>query len=242
MMKLHGFHITRNRKEIEDVRISFEESDGNMIFRISDFERKYEDVLKMCFYQQDGASYIKRFPIQTKYLEKIMAHYSKNAQHMFDQLGYFKPIPWERALFEFVKQLDGTDIDWWLTGSCAACIRGIPFQPHDVDIMIAAKDVDALSDLFSDYLIEPIIDTKGWLTKDFGVLFLHARIDIASDPHESLDQPEPVDCGPYAREHVEECQWHGYTIKVPPIQLQLNVNRRRGRTERVKLIEEYLNK
>ncbi|MTI79475.1 MAG: hypothetical protein FH758_01130 [Firmicutes bacterium] len=159
---------------------------------------------------------------------------------MFSQLGYFSPVPWEEALYEFVKKVNGKGIGWWLTGSCAACIRGIKLNPHDVDIMINSKDVDRINDVFDGYIIEPIVDTNGWLTKDFGVIFLHARIDIASDPLACLDDPEPVDCGPYARANLEEITWRGYVIKVPPLELQLNVNRRRGRLDRVKLIEEYI--
>lgn len=64
---------------------------------------------------------------------------------MFDQLGYFAPIPWDAALYEFVSKLEGADIDWWLTGSSAVCIRGIALNPHDVDVMVASADVPALA-------------------------------------------------------------------------------------------------
>ncbi|PTN36930.1 hypothetical protein C6366_08590 [Desulfonatronum sp. SC1] len=160
---------------------------------------------------------------------------------MFDQLGYFKPIPWDIALFDFAKELENKDINWWLTGSCAVCVRGIPLNPHDVDIMIDSSDVYKISDMFSDYLIEPIVDTNGWLTKDFGVIFRHARIDIASDPQDILDNPEPIDCGPSALANLEEVNWKGLIIKVPPLHLSLNVNKRRKRIDRVTKIEQYLN-
>lgn len=224
------------------MKFSIEECDDDIIFRIYDFDSKYENVLKMCFYQFDEGSYIKRFPKETRYIDKIKTHFVHNAQAMFDQLGYFKPIPWEKALLEFIEKVEDTEIDWWLTGSCATCIRGIPFAPHDIDIMVDSKDVDRISALFSDYLIEPIIDTKGWVTKDFGVLFFHVRIDIASDPQESLDDPEPADCGPYAKRNLEELVWNGHKIRVPPLELQLNVNRRRERFDRVALIEDYMSK
>jgi len=84
------------------------------------------------------------------------------------------------------------------------------------------------------------VDTNGWVTRDFGVLFWHARIDLASDPVAELDNPEPIDCGPYAREHLETIRWRGLDIKVPPIELTLAANKRRKRFERVKLIEEFL--
>lgn len=170
-----------------------------------------------------------------------MKCYSDHAQEMFDQLGYFVPVPWEEGLFEFAKELEEKSIHWWLTGSCAVCIRGISLQPHDVDIMVDSSDVDEISDIFSDYLIEPIVDTNGWLTKDFGVIFRHARIDIASDPQAILDDPDPIDCGPFAKANLEELNWKGLTIRVPPLQLSLNINKNRGRSDRVEKITEYLN-
>jgi hypothetical protein len=222
------------------MQITFEACGEQIIFRVAKFEPQYVPVLQMCFYQADGDSYIKYFAKQIPNLDKIMAYYARHAEAMFSQLGYFTAIPWEDALYAFVTRIAETNIDWWLTGSCAACIRGIPLQPHDVDIMVAAQDIPVINELFADYVIEPIIDTQGWVTKDFGVLFWYARIDIASDPQVILDQPEPADCGPYAKQHLETCIWRGTAIRVPPLQLQLNVNRRRGRTKRAQLIEEFL--
>lgn len=106
--------------------------------------------------------------------------------------------------------------------------------------MIDSRCVTAVTDRFADVLIEPIVDTGGWLTKDFGVLFWHARIDIASDPAAVLDNPEPADCGPYARQHLEEVQWQGRTFLVPPLELQEAVNQRRGRLDRAALIRARL--
>jgi hypothetical protein len=74
------------------------------------------------------------------------------------------------------------------------------------------------------------------------VLFLHARIDIATDPNPCLDDTTPVDCGIYARNHLKEVIWRGYKIKVPPVELLINANKLRGRVKRVKMLEEYLTK
>jgi hypothetical protein len=56
----------------------------------------------------------------------------------------------------------------------------------------------------------------------------------------NLDNPEPIDCGPYAKNNLETMNWEGYTIKVPPLELQLNVIKLRGRIDRVKKTEEYI--
>lgn len=220
--------------------ILFEEYGNYVIYRIVNFDLKYEPVFKMCFYDKDEQSYFKNFDKTIENLEIIKRNFKREAFEMFNQLGHFKEAPWEDALIEFIKRVDKTDIRWWLTGSCAACIRGISFKPHDIDIMVDAKDIKQIRQLFLDWTVEPIIDTNGWLTKDFGVLFNHARIDIASDPCDRLDQPEPVDCGPYAKNHLEEVLFKGYNVKVPPVELQINANKRRNRIERVKLLEEYL--
>ncbi|HQO22113.1 MAG TPA: hypothetical protein PLM72_03430 [Spirochaetota bacterium] len=222
------------------MKISFDEIADNIIYRISDYDAKYEDLLELCFYQNDNNTYIKTYPSDSKYIEKMTKRYAECAQTMFDQLGYFSIVPWQNGLKKFCKIIKDHDIDWWLTGSCAACIRGIELNPHDIDIMINSKHCAQLTELFQDYLIEPITDTKGWLTKDFGVIFMDVRIDIASDPSPVLDDPEPVDCGPFAMNHLETVNWNGFEIKVPPVELQLNVNKRRNRTDRVKIIEEYI--
>ena len=98
------------------MRVSFEESDEKVTFRISEFHPKYERILQMCFYENDGKGYIKIYPKNVKYLDKIQKRYFDNANLMFDQLGYFVPVPWEKALTEFCQITQGTDINWWLTG------------------------------------------------------------------------------------------------------------------------------
>ena len=222
------------------MNIEFLKSEDTVTFRVCNFNDSIDAALQMCFYEKVDDAYIKHFPASTPYLDKIMAHYEKYAEEMFLQLVYQRPIPWEQGLLEFVKRVSNSDVDWWLTGSCAACIRGISMSPHDVDIMVDSRSVDLIKELFRDNIIEPIIDTNGWITKDFGVLFMHCRIDIASDPQGSLDEPEPVDCGPYAKSMLESIDWNGYEVRIPPIKLQLNANKRRQRIERVKLIEEYI--
>ena len=223
------------------MKLSSFDYEGKIRFTISEFDKKYDDILKMCFYHEEKGVYYKEFSRDYPYLEQVRKNFRKNGKKMFDQLGYFAKVPWEKALLSFCRIIEGHNIDWWLTGSCATCLREIDFQPHDIDIMIHSKDVGKISDIFSTYLIEPIIDTNGWVTKDFGVIFLYARIDIASDPVKSLDDPIPIDCGPTAKNNLEIINWKGYTIKIPPILYQLNANRLRGREERVKMIETYLN-
>ena len=222
------------------MKIDFLTTEDTVTFQVTDYSSSIEDALRLCYYEKAGDAYVKRFPVDTPYLDKIKAHYALYAEEMFLQIVYLRPIPWEQGLLTFADRVAGTGVDWWLTGSCAACVRGIPLKPHDVDIMVDARNIGLLRELFQDDTIEPIVDSSGWVTKDFGVLFLGCRVDIASDPQPILDQPEPVDCGPYAKTVLETVSWRGHQLRIPPIELQLNANRRRQRVERVRLIEEYM--
>jgi hypothetical protein len=222
------------------MKISFEERGSEVVFRLDNVDEKYYQVLKDCYYQQAGKSYFKKFPKDSKDLLIIQHNFSLYADKIFGQAGHFLPVPWEKALSEFIERLNESEINWWLAGSCAACIRGIPIKPHDVDIMIDSKDVEKIYSRFLDCIVEPIIDTRGWVTKGFGVIFLHARIDIASDPQPAADIPTPSDFGPYAKQHLKTVTWKGVQIKVPPLYLYLNTNKQRGRFDRVNLIEKYL--
>ncbi len=212
----------------------------SVVFRVSEFDPKYVPVLEACAFARQGDAFTKSYPASAPNIDRIVVRFRGHAEEMFDQMGYFAPVPWERALSEFADRVEGTGADWWLTGSCAVCVRGIPLNPHDVDIMIASADVPLFNEIFADDLIEPLIPCSGWVAKDFGVIFRHARIDIASDPQAFVDTPEPVDFGPYAGEHLEEVRWQGLTLKVPPLALSLNVNKKRGRTERAETIAHYL--
>lgn len=222
------------------MKIITEEFGSKIRFSISNFDKKYREVLEMCFYSESKGVYYKDFSADYPYIQNVRKNFELFAEEMFNQLGYYAEIPWQNALKQFCQKVEGHEIDWWLTGSCAACLRGIALKPHDVDIMVDSKDVNRIEDIFAEDLIEPIINTGGWLTKDFGVVFLEARVDIASDPVESLDIPIPVDCGPTAKRNLETIYWEGFEIRIPPIALQLNANKIRNRMDRVKLIETYI--
>jgi len=216
------------------------EQEDKVILKISNYDTKFIPIFKSCFYQEGDGFYFKTFSSPVKHLDKIRRNFIKHGPEMFSQSGYFQPVPWEDALLSFIHRVEGKGITWWLTGSCASCIRGIPLRPHDIDIMLDSSDFPKLESLFAEEIIEPFQDTDGWVTKEFGVLFLKSRIDIATDPSPVLDNPQPVDCGPYAREHLETVEWRGHSIKVPPLELQLYVNKLRNRHDRVELIRQAM--
>lgn len=222
------------------MRVFSIEEGNDVLFVVSEFSPEYKKVLENACYSLVDGSYVKRFPKDTPNISRIRNNWENCAEEMFSQMGYFKTARWEEALLGFIDRIKGTDIQWWLTGSCATCVRGIDIQPHDVDIILDSEDIDRINQLFADCIVEPVISSKGWVAANFGVLFMGARIDLAFDPEDFVDNPDPVDFGPYAMRNLEIIDWRGQTIKVPPLELQLQVNRRRGRNDRAAAIEAYL--
>lgn len=225
------------------MNLNFINKKEKIVFEVSDYDGKYEDVLKASFYVPKEGMFIKEYSKKDIYsgnIESIRTNFLKYGKEMFDQMAYLKEAPWEEGLKEFIKKAKKQNIDWWLTGSCALNARGITVNPHDIDIMLNSKDENKIIEIFGDSMIEPLCNSEDWVVKKFAVLFLKTKIDLAFDPLDSLDKPEPSDCGPYAQNHLEEITWNREKIKVPPIELQLNINKRRGRTTRVRLIKEYM--
>ena len=215
-----------------------EEAD-DVLFIVSEFPAEFKKVFEDAYYSLEKGSYVKRFPRDTPNISRIRDNWVNFAGEMFSQMGRIRIVRWEEALLGFIERIRDSSIDWWLTGSCATCIRGIDIQPHDVDIMLHSEDIAKVNTLFLDCIVEPIRSSKGWVVANFGVLFMGARIDLAFDPEGFVDSPEPADFGPYAMKNLEVVTWKGQRIKAPPLELQRQVNRRRGRDDRVAAIEQY---
>ena len=220
--------------------IFFEENKQNFKFILKNVEKKFIPVLEKQFYIRKNHDFYKTFPKPINNINKIKDNYQKYNLDMVLQAGKFKQIKWRKALISFIEKIKDCDIEWWLTGSCALKIRGVDIKPNDVDIMLNSKDIDKINELFLDNIIWPIADTNGWIVKYFGVIFLNGQIDLAFDPQDFADDPEPVDFGPYAKKNLEIIRWNNYDIKVPPLELQLKSNKLRRRKKRVEKIQEFL--
>ena len=219
------------------MEITFVEDDSNITFVVRRFAGVYEPVLRSLFFQPQDDSYVKTFPKDLRHMEQTRRNFAAHAEEMLAQHGYLRPTPWEDALEAVSQRLREANIDWWLTGSCAAAVRGVVLCPCDVDVMLDPADHEKVADLLADWMIKPIIDTQGWVTKLFGVAFPRARVDLAFGPQPALDEPELSDSGPYAAAHLEAIRWRDYELRLPPLALQAATNKRRGRLDRAAAIE-----
>ena len=98
----------------------------------------------------------------------------------------------------------------------------------------------SLGELLRNDLIELVVPMERWVFRWFGRSFLRACLEWTGGVESRADMPEPSDFDPVAAGRLETVEWRGYALRVPPLELQLAVNLRRGRTERADLIRRAL--
>jgi hypothetical protein len=194
-------------------------------------------VLKAGFAEHDG-HWCKRFPADTPHLDHAWSNFSRLAEPMLRQSAGLDPVPWEAALAEVCQRLNTAGIDWWLAGSAALAVRGIPVTPGDLDLIVSDGDSRRVGDLLLDGLIEPVAPAN-WFCAWFGRAMLGARVEWVGGVGPTADEPETTDFGLTAAGRLETVAWRGWSIRVPPLDLQRAVSLRRGLHERVRLIDAF---
>jgi hypothetical protein len=170
-------------------------------------------------------------PSVRRYHERFAA----SIEPMVLQSARLVPIPWEEALLEFLRRVEGSDLSWWLYGSAALAVRGIEITPGDIDINVS--DADLAAEVFDDLLITPVLELEGWIAKRTCRAFYRAIIEWLSEPRTEMDDPANLhEQGPHVADQVETVEWRGYRVRVPPLSAQLATCERRGLTDRVELI------
>jgi hypothetical protein len=170
-------------------------------------------------------------PSIPRYYERFAA----SIESMVLQSARLVPIPWEEALEVFLRRVAGSKLTWWLYGSAAVAVRGIEISPGDIDISV--DEPYLAGEIFDDLLVTPVEELDGWVARYVGRAFDAAIIEWTSDPHADNDGPaRPGEFGPNVAPLIENIEWHGRQIGVPPLSVQFATCQRRGQTERIELV------
>lgn len=202
-------------------------------------ERCREAALSLGF-QGAPERMARRFPADSPHLDRIYANFARSAEMLIAQRAVLRPAPWDEALARFLGWVDGAAIDWWLVGSAALAVRGLPVTPGDIDLATDEDGAFRLGELLLDHLIEPVTTNDGWVARAFGRAFPGACLEWVGGVRGWVDAMAPTDFGPYAEQRREQIVWRGHRLAVPPLDLQLAVNEHRGRSERAAAIRAWL--
>ncbi len=132
-------------------------------------------VRKAAFAAGDGY-WFKRFPPGTPHLDRAWTNFARLILPMLRQTAGLDPVPWADALATVCHRLIPAGVDWWLTGSAALAVRGIPVTPGDLDLVVTDTDAHRVGDLLLDGLIEPVAPAD-WFCSWWGRAMLTARVE-----------------------------------------------------------------
>lgn len=180
------------------------------------------------------------YPSNTPRLDELYQQFSRAAEAMILQRAGVQPVPWKEALQALLQRMEGQNISWWLAGSCALAARGLDIAPGDLDLVTDESGSQRLAEILSDVLVGPVEDASGWISRWFGRAFLHARIEWIGGPIAAADAHGVTEFGPAAASSLETIRWRNYTLHVPPLEIQLQVNERRGMIDRVERIKQAM--
>lgn len=222
------------------MRPYFQTDGATASFVVADVEPAYHDVLRGLYYLPEGDVFSKHFPAETPELDGIFHHFERSADAMVRQAAGQDRVPWESVLEQLFELTRSHNVDWYLVGSAALAVRGLAISPGDVDLVTSEQGAEELERLLRDHRVEPLQRSEGWIWRSFGRAFLGGRLEWVGGVNEGADKPEASDYGPVALSRLEVVRWRGVEIKVPPLDLQLAVNERRGRIERAAQIRQWL--
>lgn len=213
--------------------------DDQTHFVVADVDPALHDTLRGLYYSEFEDGFAKAYPVDTPHLDRIFENFARLMPDLILQAAKLQPAPWEKSLRAFLDLIAGHEFDWWVVGSGALAVRGLPVAPGDLDLVVQGQASDRLCELLLDYMVEPVQLSPDWIWGSFGRAFLHARLEWAGDVNASAesDPAQVVDFGLTALERGDTVDWQGHAIRVPPLDLQLAVCQQRGLAERAALIQ-----
>lgn len=80
---------------------------------------------------------------------------------------------------EYLRRVEGSDVEWWLYGSAALAVRGIEIMPGDIDVNV--DDASLAGELLDDVLVTPVEELDGWVARRVGRAFCGAIVEWLLD-------------------------------------------------------------
>src|SRR5262245_16827777 len=105
------------------VTASVEERDDGVRFVIAAEDPRCRDALPQMGYLAAGVGFATRwFPRDAA---RYFPRFAASIEPMLLQKLRLAPVPWEDALEEWLRRVEGSGLEWWLYGSGALAVRGL---------------------------------------------------------------------------------------------------------------------
>ena len=153
----------------------------------------------------------------------------------------------ESKLLEALKiiytKLSETDIVWVIGGSLALEFVGLDVKPRDIDLFTDEEGAYEIEKLFAEFLVRNVsLSTKDNIRSHYGILNIHGiEVDIIGHI-EFKDDRNIWEAGRKLEDVIDNVEFEGMKIPLMKIESQLKGYRKIGRKDKIRLIEEWLEK
>ncbi len=121
-------------------------------FILVDLPPIYQQAARDLQFEPTADGFAKRYSVDTPHLARIYANFARLAETMLLQKAGMAPVPWEQSLLALLHIIDGHHLNWWLRGSAALAIRGLPVIPQDIDVTLDDSGAHQLGEVLSSTL------------------------------------------------------------------------------------------
>lgn len=178
-------------------------------FWIGGLEAEYRDSVRRLGFEPVDNGFVRRFTTSGLDVEAIYTHFAMVAEDVILQKAGVRPAPWDTALEWMIHLLEEHGLSWWLVGSAALAVRGLPIVPRDIDLVVEAPAALYLGEVLREKLIEPVQPITTWGAQWYGRAFSGACIEWVGGV--AADHPWS------ATSSWERVVWRGHSLRVPPL-------------------------
>lgn len=141
------------------------------------------------------------------------------------------------VLRQIVTTLQDGEINWVLTGSLGFALRGLPLEPHDIDIQTDEKGAYEIERRFSPQVSRKVMfSASERMRSHFGALLIDGiEVEIMGDIQKRLEDSTweaPVDLAG----HKQFVHFAGMQVPVLSLEYEAQAYRKMGRLERAEML------
>jgi hypothetical protein len=218
------------------------ETEKDFTFCVHDVENtQLEDIIQHMGFSKNDNKFLLSCPqyeiSNHNEIELVSKNFSLLGQVFFESL--LLGFDYKKPLELIAQKFDEKGIEWYIVGSTSDVVRGVDVKPFDMDIVVHTRDFYKAKDIcyfnFPDSVILQFSDNQKLCPlRCFGRLFLEGTlVEIAADEGWNSEKRQP----PY-----EKFTWNGYDVYIDSLQLRYQIEIGRNRIDRIKAIEEYMNR
>lgn len=218
------------------VRISTGVTDGWRTIQITDADPDQRAALQELGHPADV---VHRYPPGTLFFERAVANLRQGLDEMVRQRIGKTPADWPATFRDLLSRAEQARVQLAVVGSVALAVRGVDVHPGDIDVMTTMEGADALGESYQDTLVVPVATTPGF--GRWGRAFTGGiRVEWLGKPARVQEGPWPLAAAEWSvASPFDEIRWENRSLRVPPLELQRQVEVRRHRLDRVAAIDEY---